>query len=321
MASKWIGVVLGLALALASAGAQAQQYPDKSVKIIVPFSAGGFTDSLARIVAQKLSDKWGQPVVVENKPGAGGNIGAELAAKAPPDGYTLFLACTPTHGINPSLYRKVNFDPVKDFEPVILLVATPNLLVANPSLPVKDVQELVALAKGDPKLLNYASTGVGSSVHLQMEQFKAATGVQMAHIPYKGSAPALTDLIGGRVQVMFDNFLFQLPHVKSGKVKALAITATRRATQLPDVPTMREGGIAGFDMGPWFGLVAPARTPEAIIARVNADVNDILRMPDVQQKLQGAEILGGTPQQFATFMGQELDKWSRLIRALDLKAD
>lgn len=282
---------------------------------------GGFTDSLARIVGQKLGEKWGQPVVIENKPGAGGNIGAELAAKAAPDGYTLFVACTPTHGVNPALYGKLNFDPVKDFEPVVLMVATPNVIVANNALPVKNVQELVSLAKRDPALINYASTGVGSSVHLQMEQFKAATGVSMAHIPYKGSAPALTDLIGGRVQVMFDNFLFQLPHIKAGKVKPIAITASKRAAQLPEVPTLREGGIEGFDMGPWFGLVAPARTPAAIVARVNADVNEILRMPEVQQKIEGAEVLGGTPQQFAAFIGQELDKWSKLIRALDLKAN
>lgn len=321
MLSKWIGVALGLVLSSLGTGVLAQQYPDRPVKIIVPFAAGGFTDSLARIVGQKLGEKWGQPVVIENKPGAGGNIGAELAAKAAPDGYTLFVACTPTHGVNPALYGKLNFDPVKDFEPVVLMVATPNVIVANNALPVKSVQELISLAKRDPTLINYASTGVGSSVHLQMEQFKAATGVSMAHIPYKGSAPALTDLIGGRVQVMFDNFLFQLPHIKAGKVKPIAITATKRAAQLPEVPTLREGGIEGFDMGPWFGLVAPARTPAAIVARVNADVNEVLRMPEVQQKIEGAEVLGGTPQQFAAFIGQEIDKWSKLIRALDLKAN
>ena len=321
MLSKWIGVALGLVLSSVATGVLAQQYPDRAVKIIVPFAAGGFTDTLARIVGQKLGEKWGQPVVIENKPGAGGNIGAELAAKAAPDGYTLFVACTPTHGVNPALYGKLNFDPVKDFEPVVLMVATPNVIVANNALPVKNVQELISLAKREPTLINYASTGVGSSVHLQMEQFKAATGVSMAHIPYKGSAPALTDLIGGRVQVMFDNFPFQLPHIKAGKVKPLAITATKRATQLPEVPILREGGIEGFDMGPWFGLVAPARTPAAIVARVNADVNEILRMSEVQQKIEGAEVLGGTPQQFAAFIGQEIDKWSKLIRALDLKAN
>jgi tripartite-type tricarboxylate transporter receptor subunit TctC len=317
--------VAGIALVLALAGVHATalaQYPDKPVKIVVPFSAGGFTDSLARIVGQRLQDKWGQPVVIENRPGAGGNIGAEVVAKAPPDGYTLFLATTPTHGVNPALYRgKINFDPVKDFEPIVLMVATPNVLIINPGVPLKSVAELVSTAKADPKRYNYGSTGIGSSVHLQMEQFKSNVGIQMTHIPYKGSSQALTDLMAGSVQVMFDNFLFQLPHIKAGKVKPLAITATKRSPLIPDVPTLQELGIAGFEMGPWFGLAAPAKTPAAILNKVSADVNDVLRMKDVQEKLQGAEIVGGTPQQFAAFIAQELDKWGRLIRALDLKAD
>jgi tripartite-type tricarboxylate transporter receptor subunit TctC len=314
-----IGLAAGIA-ALAATGAAAQQYPDRAVKVIVPFSAGGFTDSLARIVAQKLGEKWGQPVVVENKPGAGGNIGAELAARSAPDGYTLFVACTPTHGVNPSLYKDVKFDPVKDFEPVVLMVATPNVLIANPAFPVKTVRELVALGKDPAQRINYGSTGVGSSVHLQMEQFKSSVGLQMTHVPYKGSSQALTDLMGGSVQVMFDNFLFQLPHIKGGKVKPLAITAMKRSPLIPEVPTMNELGIPGFEMGPWFGLVAPAKTPRAIVDKVSADVNAVLQMKDVQDKLQGAEIIGGTPQQFGAFIGQELAKWGRLIRALDLKA-
>jgi tripartite-type tricarboxylate transporter receptor subunit TctC len=314
-----------LALAMsftAAASIASAQYPDKPVKIIVPFSAGGFTDSLARIVGQKLQEKWGQAVVIENKPGAGGNIGAELAAKAAPDGYTLFIACTPTHGVNPALYRgKMNFDPVKDFEPIVLMVATPNVLIVNPGVPLKSVSDLISTAKADPKRYNYGSTGIGSSVHLQMEQFKSNVGIQMTHIPYKGSAQALTDLMAGSVQVMFDNFLFQLPHIKAGKVKPLALTAMKRSPLIPDVPTLQELGIAGFEMGPWFGLAAPAKTPAAILNKVSADVNEVLKMKDVQDKLQGAEILGGTPQQFAAFIAQELDKWDRLIRALDLKAD
>jgi tripartite-type tricarboxylate transporter receptor subunit TctC len=191
----------------------------------------------------------------------------------------------------------------------------------NPGLTVKNVSELIASAKADPKRYNYGSTGIGSSVHLQMEQFKSATGIQMTHIPYKGSAPALTDLMAGSTQVMFDNFLFQLPHIKAGKVKPLAITAMQRSPLIPDVPTLQELGITGFEMGPWFGLAAPAKTPAAIVNKISADVNEVLRMKDVQEKLQGAEILGGTPQQFAAFIGQELDKWGKLIAALDLKAD
>ena len=313
-------IAVALALACVAAAARAD-YPDRPVRIVVPYSAGGFTDSLARIVGQKLQEKWGQPVIVENKPGAGGNIGTDFVAKAPGDGYTLLIACTPTHGVNPALYPKISYDAVRDFEPIVLMVATPNVLVATPTLAVKSVPELVASARADGKLYNYGSTGVGSSVHLQMEQFKAATGIQMTHIPYKGSSQALTDLMGGSVQVMFDNFLFQLPQIRAGKVKPLAITAMQRAPQIPDVPTMRELGIAGFDMGPWFGLAAAAKTPPAVIDKINADVNDVLRTKDVQDKLAGAEIIGGTPQQFAAFIATELDKWGKLIRALGLKAE
>ena len=297
------------------------QYPDKPVKIIVSYSPGGFTDTLARIIGQELGKKWNQPVVVENKPGAGGNIGAEFAARSPADGYTLFLAATPTHAVNPSLYRNLTFDPLKDFEPIILLAATPNLLVANPGVPANSVKELVALAKASPARLNYGSTGTGSSVHLQGELFKSAMGIQMTHVPYKGSSQALTDLLSGSVQVMFDNYLFQLPHVKAGKVKALAITAAKRSPALPDVPTMNELGIAGFEMGPWFGLVAPAKTPAAVVRRINTDANAALQSKDVQDKIAGAEILGGTPQEFGEFIQRELAKWGRIIRELDLKAN
>ena len=313
-------LALGLALAAFAPGAWAQ-YPDKVVKIVVPFSAGGFTDSIARIMGQELGRKWNQPVVVENRLGAGGNIGAEYAAKAPPDGYTLFLSTTPTNAVNPALYRKIAYDPVKDFEPIVLMVATPNLLVVNPGVPAKSIKELIALAKAEPKRFDYASTGTGSSGNLQGELFKSTVGIQMNHIPYKGSPQALTDLLSGSVQVMFDNYMFQLPQVRAGKVRALAITAMKRAPTLPEVPTLQESGIAGFEMGPWFGLSAPARTPAAIIQKVNADANGVLQSKDIQDKLAGAEILGGTPQQYGEFTGRELAKWGRVIRSLDLVAD
>ena len=316
-ALRKLACILAAALALPAFA----QYPDKPVKIVVSYSPGGFTDTLARIIGQELGKRWNQPVVVENKPGAGGNIGAEFAARSPADGYTLFLAATPTHAVNPSLYRNLAFDPVKDFEPVILLAATPNLLVANPGVPANSVKELVALAKASPARLNYGSTGAGSSVHLQGELFKSAMGIQMTHVPYKGSSQALTDLLSGSVQVMFDNYLFQLPHVKAGKVKALAITAAKRSPALPDVPTMNELGIPGFEMGPWFGLVAPAKTPAAVVRRINADANAALQAKDVQDRIAGAEILGGTPQEFGEFMQRELAKWGRIIRELDLKAN
>ncbi|MEO5693769.1 MAG: tripartite tricarboxylate transporter substrate binding protein [Usitatibacter sp.] len=319
MIAAWRNI--GLALAAAVAFNAAAQYPDRVVKLVVPFAAGGFTDSVARIVGQELQKKWGQPVVVENRPGAGGNIGAEVVAKSAPDGYTLFLATNTTHAINGTLYRVLPFDPVKDFDPVVLLVTTPNLLVVGPTANVNSVKELIAAAKADPKRFNYGSTGVGSSVHLQAEQFKSQAGIQMTHIPYKGSSQALTDLIGGSVQVMFDNLLFQMPQVKGGKVKALAITARNRTAQLPDVPTMSELGIPGFETGPWFAIVAPAKTPAAIVAKINADVNEALKLPEVIDKLKGAEIIGGTPQEFAAFMSKETAKWGKLIRELDLKAD
>jgi tripartite-type tricarboxylate transporter receptor subunit TctC len=313
-------VAAGVALAALSAAAFAQ-YPEKPVKIIVPFSAGGFTDSLARIVGQELGKKWGQAVIVENRVGAGGNIGAEVAAKSAPDGYTFFLATNTTHGINPTLYRTMAFDAVKDFDPVVLMVTTPNVLIVSPSVPVSSVKELIASAKAEPRKYNYASTGIGSSVHLQAEQFKSAVGIQMTHVPYKGSSQALTDLLAGSVQVMFDNFLFQLPQIKAGKVKPLAITSQHRSPLIPDVPTMTEIGVSGFEYGPWFALVAPAKTPPAIIAKVNADVNAVLQMKEVQDKLQGAEILGGSPQQLGLFTNQEISKWGKVIRDLDLKAD
>jgi tripartite-type tricarboxylate transporter receptor subunit TctC len=323
MASTRLSLVFALSLALGLAVAQpaAAQYPDKAVRMIVPFSAGGFTDSLARIVGQELQKKWGQPVVIDNRPGAGGNIAAEVAAKSPADGYTIFVGTNTTHAINQTLYGSLPYDPVKDFDPVILLVTTPNLLVTGPQSGVGSVKELVAAAKADPKRFNYASTGVGSSVHLQGEQFKSAVGIQMAHIPYKGSSQAFTDLAGGSVQVMFDNFLFQLPQVKGGKVKAIAITSRTRSALLPDVPTLQELGVPGFEYGPWFGLVVPARTPAAIVAKINADVNEVLRLKEVQDKLQGAEIIGGTPAEFGAFMAQETATWGKLIRALDLKAE
>ncbi len=311
---------IGLALIVFAAPALSQ-YPDKAVKIIVPFSAGGFTDSIARIVGQALGKRWSQPVVVENRRGAGGNIGAELAAKSPADGYTLFLSTTPTHGVNPTLYRKITYDPVKDFEPVILLAATPNLLVLNPSVPANSLKEFIALVKAEPTRFNSGSTGTGSSGHLQGELFKAGAGIQMLHIPYKESPQALTDLLSGSVRVMFDNYMFQLPHVRAGKVRALAITALKRVPALPDVTTMQESGIEGFEVGPWFGLSVPAKTSSATIYKLNADANAVLQSREVQEVLVGAEIIGGTPQQYGEFIRAELTKWGRVIRNLNLQMD
>src|SRR5438034_5972010 len=236
-------------------------YPTKPVRLVVPFPAGGTTDLLARAAAQKLSEAWGQQVIVDNRPGAAGNIGAELVAKAAPDGYTLLMGTVGTHAINASLYAKMPYDHVKDFAPVILVAGVPNVLVVNPSLPVHSVQELIAYAKANPGKLNFASSGSGTSIHLSGELFKVMTGVQMTHVPYKGSAPALQDLLGGQVQLMFDNLPPSLPQIKAGRLRALAVTSATRAPALPDVPTVAEAGLPGFEASSWFGVLAPAGTP------------------------------------------------------------
>jgi tripartite-type tricarboxylate transporter receptor subunit TctC len=318
--TRWLlGIGLGIGLAVLCETSFAA-YPDHAIRLVVPFAAGGFTDTLARVVAQKLGQKLGQAVIVDNRAGAGGNIGAEVVAKSAPDGYTLFLATNATHGINPTLYKDIPFDAVKDFTPVVLMVSTPNLLLVTPSLPVKSVAELVALAKSKPGQLSYGSTGIGTSTHLQGELFKSVEGIQMTHVPYRGSSQAVIDLIGGTVQVMFDNIPFEYPQIKAGKVRALAVTSKKRSPLLPDVPTMTELGIPGFEFGAWFGIAAPANTPPDIVAKINADVNQILAMPDVQAKLPGTEMLGGSPQQFAAFIGAEIAKWRTVIRSINLQA-
>src|SRR4030095_4088305 len=258
MLHRW---VLGIVLALVASLACAQTYPTKPIRLVVPFPPGGATDILARAVAQKLTETWGQSVVVDNRPGAGGNIGTELVAKAAPDGYTLEMGTVGTHAINASLYAKIPFDHVKDIAAVILVAGVPNVLVVNPSVPVNSVQELIAYTKANPGKLNFASSGAGTSIHLSGELFKVMAGVKMTHVPYKGSAPALQDLLGGQVQLMFDNLPPSLPQIKAGKLRALAVTSLARAPALPDVPTLSESGLPGFDASSWFGILAPAGTP------------------------------------------------------------
>jgi tripartite-type tricarboxylate transporter receptor subunit TctC len=279
-----------VAVALLAAGAlglvplaHAQSgYPGKPVRLVVPFPAGGTTDILARAVAQKLSEAWGQSVVVDNRPGAGGNIGSELVARAAPDGYTLLMGTVGTHAINASLYSKMPYDHVKDFAPVILVAGVPNVLVVNPSVPVNSVPELIAYLKANPGKVNFASSGSGTSIHLSGELFKVMTGVQMTHVPYKGSAPALTDLVGGQVQLMFDNLPSSLAFIKAGKLRALAVTSAARAAALPDVPTIAESGVPGFEASSWVGVLAPTGTPPDVIARINAEVGMWLASPDAR---------------------------------------
>ena len=317
---RWATAALVAALA---AGAWAQPYPTKPIRIVVPFPAGGTTDVLARAAAQKLTESLGQPVVVDNRPGAGGNIGAELVAKAAPDGYTLLMGTVGTHAINPSLYPKMPYDHVRDFVPIILVAGVPNVLVVNPSLPVNSVQELIAYAKANPGKLNFASSGNGTSIHLSAELFKTMAGVQMTHVPYKGSAPALQDLVGGQVQLMFDNLPSSLALIKASKLKALAVTSKVRAPALPDVPTMAESGLPGFEASSWFGLLAPAGTPQPAITKVNAEIAKWLATPEAKEKLiaQGANVAGGTPEDFAQHIAAETAKWQKVVKDSGAKID
>jgi tripartite-type tricarboxylate transporter receptor subunit TctC len=295
----------------------AANYPAKPVRLVVPFPAGGTTDILARAVAQKLSEAWGRQMIVDNRPGAGGNIGSDLVAKSAPDGYTLLMGTVGTHAINPSLYKNMPYDHVKDFAPVILVAGVPNVLVVNPSLPVHSVPELIAYAKANPGKLNFASSGNGTSIHLSGELFKAMTGVEMTHVPYKGSAPALTDLIGGQVQLMFDNLPSSLPFIKAGKLRALAVTSGARAAALPDLPTLAESGLPGFEASSWFGVLAPAGTPRDIVAKLNGAIAGWLASPEAKEKLlaQGAIAAGGTPEDFARHIGAETSKWAKVVKA------
>jgi tripartite-type tricarboxylate transporter receptor subunit TctC len=314
---------LAVLLAVCASGAWAQAYPTRPIRLVVPFPAGGTTDILAREVGQRLSVTLGQPVVIDNRPGAAGNIGTELAARSAPDGYTLLMCTVNTHAINPNLYAKLPYDHVKDFAPVILVAGVPNVLEVTPALPVNSVADLIKLAKEKPGQINFASSGSGTSIHLSGELFKTMAGVDMTHVPYKGSAPAITDLMGGQVQVMFDNLPSSLQQIKAGKLRAIAVTSAKRAPALPDVPTIAESGLPGFEATSWFGIVAPAGTPPAIIARINADIDQWLQSPDVKEKLlaQGAIAAGGTPEQFAAHIRSETEKWAKVVKASGAKVD
>ena len=321
LASRMAAGALLAAFALLS-HAQAP-YPTKPIRIVVPFPAGGTTDILARAVAQKLTETLGQSVVVDNRPGAGGNIGAELVAKSPPDGYTLLMGTVGTHAINASLYAKMPYDHVKDFVPVILVAGVPNVLVVNPSVPANSVPELIAYIKANPGKVNFASSGSGTSIHLAGELFKTMAGVSMTHVPYKGSAPAVTDLIGGQVQLMFDNLPSALPQIKAGKLRALAVTSTQRASALPDVPTVAEAGLPGFDATSWFGLLAPAGTPKDVVAKLNAEVAKWLATPEAREKLasQGAIAAGQSPEDFTRHIAAETAKWQKVVKESGAKVD
>jgi tripartite-type tricarboxylate transporter receptor subunit TctC len=302
--------------------ATADAYPNKSIRIIVPYTAGGFNDTLARTLGQKLNEKWGQPVVVDNRPGGGTTIGTGLVAKAPADGHTL-LVVSFAFGVNPSLYVRLPYDTQRDFTPVVLAAGTPNILVVNPQLPVKTVQDLIALGKSKPGKLNYATAGNGSSNHLSMEMLKSMAGVDIVHVPYKGSAPAVTDLIGGQVDVMFDNVPNVLQHVKAGRLRALAVSSRERSPYMPDLQTVAEAGVPGFDVSVWFGVVVPSGTPKAVISQLNGEINRILKLPEVIElfQKQGVEPVGGTPDAFAAFLREQTTKWAKVVKDAGVKAE
>ena len=319
-----VAAAMALVAGVAAPDASAQAaWPSKPIRIVVPFPPGGTTDILARAAAQKMTEAWKEQAVIDNRPGAGGNIGAELVAKAPADGYTMLMGTVGTHAINASLYAKMPYDHVKDFAPVILVAAVPNVMVVHPSVPAATVAEFIAWAKANPGKVNFASSGSGTSIHLAGELFKTQTGLAMTHVPYKGSAPAIADLIGGQVQVMFDNLPSALPQIRGGKLRALAVTSRERANALPDVPTVAESGLLGFEASSWFGLLAPTGTPREVVVRVNAEIARWLASSDAKDKLasQGAVAAGGTPEDFASHITAETAKWQKVVRESGAKVD
>lgn len=314
--------VVAAGLAALPLVAAAQSYPARPIRLVVPFPPGGPTDVLARIVAIRLGERLGQPVIIDNKPGASGMIGADLVAKAAPDGYTL-LANASIHVINPSLYPKTAYDAIADFAPVSNLADVPLVLAVNPKVAARSVAELVALARSSKNPLAFASAGNAASQHLSGEAFKIAAGIDLLHVPYKGSAPALTDLIGGQVQLMFDSMPSAMPHLKAGSIRPLAVTTAQRSAALPEVPTIAESGYPGFSISTWYGVWAPAATPPAVVQRLSREIAAIVRLPEVRQQFAslGAEPVGNTPEEFAAFTRAELAKWAGIIKRSGAKVD
>ncbi len=312
----------GFLLLGAAASAIAQVFPSRPVRLIAPFPAGGGVDIVARQLAQKLTEKWGEQVVVDNRVGATGIIGTELAARAAPDGHTLIMGNVATHAVNVSLYKKLPYDPVKDFAPITLAARVPEVLVVHPSLPATSVKELIALAAKKPGALTVGSAGHGSPPHLAAELFQLLAKVQFVHVPYKGSSPALIDLIGGQINVYFSNILSAVPHVKSGRLRALGVTGVKRSQVLADVPPIAEAGVPKYEEYNWYGMLAPRAVPAPVLARIHSDVVGALRAPDVEQVLikDGAEVIGNTPQQFAAFIRAEIDKYANVVKQRNLSA-
>jgi tripartite-type tricarboxylate transporter receptor subunit TctC len=303
--------------------ARAQTYPMKPIRVIIAQAPGSATDVVTRIISSKLQENLGQPLVVDARPGAGGTLGTEVAAKAAPDGYTLFMANNSTHGSNPALYAKLPYDAVRDFTPIIFAAATPYVLCVHPSLPVGTLKQLIAFAKSKPGQLNYASAGNGSTHHLSGELLKTMAGIDMVHVPYKGTTPAIAALLGGEVSVMFATVTGIQPHMKTGRAKALAVTTAKRSSMMPEVPTVAEAALPGFEMLSWFGLLGPAGIPAAVVTRINSETTRVLAMPDVKSALaaQGLEVMSGTPDQFGDYIKREIAKISRIAKTAGIKAE
>ena len=313
----------GVGLLIGATLTYAQTYPVKPVRVITPFTAGSAIDTLARVVGQKLGDTWGQQVVIDNRIGANGIIGTEAAAKAPPDGYTVYLGNISTLAVNPHLYLRLPYDALRDFAPVTLAATIPVVLVVHPSLPVKSVRELIALAKAHPGQLNYASGGTGSAQHLPMEMLRVETGINIVHVPYKGLGPAFSDVLGGQVPMMFTGVSNVVPYMKTGRLRVLAIGSPRRSATLPDVPTVAEAGVPGFDFDSWTGYLVPVGTPRELIVKLHADITRTLVAPEVRDKLVtlGFDLVGGTPEAFATLIRNDIARFGKLIKAAGIKAE
>lgn len=323
--TRRMSLALGLGLLAAATGtaASAQSFPDRSITMIVPFAAGGSTDVVARIVAQKMSEDLGQQVIVQNVAGAGGNLGADNVARAAPDGYTILMGTVATHALNPLILKSTPYDAEKDFAPISLLVIVPNVLVVNPELPAKNVQELIALLKADPDKYSYASSGNGTPLHLSGELFKSMAGVDMQHIPYKGAGPALNDVIGNQVPIMFDNLPSSSSHIKAGTLRALAVTTAERASSFPDIPTIAESGIPGYETYTWNALFAPANTPADMITRLNASAKKALTDPAVAERMKefSATIVGSTPEELGAHVKAELAKWKPVVEGAHIQME
>jgi len=315
--------MIGVMASLGSLSVHAQTYPSQPVRMVVPFAAGGTSDTIARLLSERMAQKLGTPVVVENRAGAGGNIGSELVARAKPDGYTMLMGTVATHGINASLYKQIAFDPVKDFKPVTLIASTPSVLLVNPAVPVDSVQELIDHAKSHPGKLNFGSSGNGSSHHLAGELFNSMADTRMTHIPYRGTAAAQVDLIAGEIQVLFDTLPAAMPHVQGGKVKALAVSSLERDASLPDLPTIAEAGVPGYEVGSWYGFLFPAGTPDEIVERMSAAVTEVINSPEVTERLlaQGATPVASTPAEFTEHIAREQEKWAKVIKLSGAQVD